>query len=361
MNHFYQPSQPGAVIAIRLHQKTIFKKGYGLADLSTGKPITADENFNIGSLTKQFTAYALLDLYYQGKFLLTDPIGKFFKLPPALASVRVSRLLSHSSGMPDHYGFTDTFKIKHATDKDVLAAVQLADSLYFPSGTHYRYSNTAYCLLGLLIEKLSGMSYLHYLQHQVFGPLDIRDATVFQYNHPIPRRVIGYDPGKDGNFLPADAEESIFFSTEADGGIYISMNNYMKWCMALESGKFSRTPMIRKAWQGQTEIDTARKLWYGCGWFILEPSGDPPAQKIIYHTGFNGGFRTVVLMIPSLEYCISIFSNRSDIDLEELVKHINQILSIPDNSFINSGPLESFNHSWPIFAPWKKTSSYSTS
>ena len=358
MNSYYKPTDPGAVIAITLNQITIFKKGYGLADLVTAKPITADDNFNIGSLTKQFTAFALLNLYYKGKCSLTDSIGKYFKLPPPLASIRISQLLNHSSGIPDHYGFTDTSKVKHATDKDVLAAIQRADTLYFSSGTRYRYSNTAYCLLGLLIEKLSGQTYPRYLQQSIFGPLGIQDATVFQYDKPIPARVTGYEPGRDGKFIRADAEESIFFSTEADGGIYISMNNYMKWCAAIESGEFSNSPMIRKAWQGQTEIDTAQALWYGCGWFIRQQTGSP---KVIYHTGSNGGFRTVVFMIPSRDYCVSIFSNRSGIDLEELVSRINQILAIPDNSFIKSGPLESFIHSWPIFAPCKETSLFSTS
>ena len=81
MNSLYQPASPGAVIAIKLHHKIIFKKGYGIADLNSQSPITADDNFNIGSLTKQFTAYALLDLFYKGKFSLNDSIGKFFKLP----------------------------------------------------------------------------------------------------------------------------------------------------------------------------------------------------------------------------------------------------------------------------------------
>jgi len=358
MNSYYKANDPGAVIAITLNQTTLFKKSYGLADLNSGKPISADENFNIGSLTKQFTAFALLDLFYKGKCSLSDSIGKYFKLPAGLSSVRISQLLSHCSGIPDHYAFTDTFKVKHATDRDVLAAVGKADTLYFPSGIRYRYSNTAYCLLGMLIEKLSGLSYPAYLQQIIFGPLGIRDATVFQYNKPIKARVTGYDRQPDGKFVRADADESIFFSTEADGGVYISMNNYLKWCAAIESGEFSRTPMIRKAWQGQTLVDTTRSLWYGCGWFIRLAAGSP---KAVYHTGFNGGFRTVVFMIPAQDYCISIFSNRSGIDLEELVARINNILAIADNSFIKSGPLESFIPRWPNFAPCKETSSFSTS
>jgi D-alanyl-D-alanine carboxypeptidase len=357
MNKYYKPTDPGAVIAITLNQVTLFKKSYGVADLSSNKPITADENFNIGSLTKQFTAFALLDLYYKGRCSLGDSIGKYFTLPAALSSVSISELLSHSSGIPDHYAFTDTFKVKHATDKDVLAAVQKSDTLYFPAGTRYRYSNTAYCLLGMLIEKLSGQSYPEYLQQIIFGPLGMSDCSVFQYNKPIHEKVTGYDQEAGGKFVRADSEESIFFSTEADGGIYLSMNNYLKWCYAIESGEFSGTPMIRKAWQGQTEIDTAKSLWYGFGWFIRQATGSP---KAIYHTGFNGGFRTVVFMIPAQDYCISIFSNRSGIDLEELVSKINNILSISDNYLIKSGPLESFIHSWPIFAPCKEINSFST-
>ncbi|MDP9041904.1 MAG: beta-lactamase family protein [Bacteroidota bacterium] len=358
MKSYYHPDQPGAVIAIEMHHRTIFKKSYGLADLATKKPVTPEANFNIGSLTKQFTAYAVLDLHNKGKFSLNDSIGKFFKLSAALTSIRISQLLSHCSGIPDHYSYVDTNKIKHATDKDVLAAIQRADSLYFPSGTHYRYSNTAYCLLGLLIEKISGKSYSDFLQQDIFGPLGIEGAAVFQINLPIFYRVTGYEFSKEGRFVKSDATESIFFSTEADGGIYISMNNYLKWCRAIESGSLASTPAMRKAWQQQTPVDSVRGLWYGNGWFIYKTKGAP---EIVYHTGFNGGFRAVTLMIPSIDYCISIFSNRGDIDLEELVSAINTILHIPYNSFIKSGPLESFIHCWPIFAPCKETSSFSTS
>jgi D-alanyl-D-alanine carboxypeptidase len=358
MNTYYQSGLPGAVISIVQNNKPVFIKGYGVANLSTGQPLGPDANFNIGSLTKQFTAFALLDLFYKGKFSLTDSIGKFLKLPMPIASIRISQLLNHSSGIPDHYAFVDTNWVKHATDRDVLTAMQRADTLYFSSGSRYRYSNTAYCLLGMLIEKISGISYGEYLQKNIFSPLDIRNALVFKVNQVIPDRVIGYDLSRQGKFIKSDAEESIFFSTEADGGIYISMNNYMKWCRAIESGKFSATQMMQRAWKEQTPVDSAHGLWYGNGWFIQSAT---VGQKIIYHTGFNGGFRTVVFMIPTRDYCISLFSNRSDIDLESIVSKINLILSIPDNSFIKSGPFESFIHSWPIFAPCKETSLFSTS
>ena len=95
----------------------------------------------------------------------------------------------------------------------------------------------------------------------------------FNSTSPFQNRVIGYDLSHRRKIRTrSDADESIFFSTEADGGLYISMNNYMKWCEAIESGKFSNTPMIRNAWQGQTLVDTLQELWYGCGWFIRQPT-----------------------------------------------------------------------------------------
>jgi len=354
----YQPQSPGAVVAITQHDKILFEKSYGLADLESRKPIQEHDNFNIGSLTKQFTAFAILDLCNSGRLNLNDSIGKYFHLPHALSSIRIRQLLNHSSGIPDHYGFTDTNTVKHATDKDVLTAIGKASQLYFKSGTHYRYSNTGYCLLGMLIEKISGQPYPDYLQRHIFSPLGLH-ATVFQYGKPIPSRVIGYEKTENGNFRKADAEESIFFSTEADGGIYISMDDYLTWCEAIVTGKFSRTAMIREAWKGHTLVDTLHSLWYGYGWFVQEPVA-PGSLKCVYHTGFNGGFETVVWIIPSLDYKISIFSNRMDMDLEDLVVQINHLLGIPDNSFIKSSSLESFIHSWPIFAPCKETSSFST-
>jgi len=91
MNAYYKPDQPGAVIAIEQNNKTLFRKGYGKSDLVSGSSITAEDNFNIGSLTKQFTAFAVLDLFYKGKFSRNDSIGKFLKLPHPVSSVGIFR------------------------------------------------------------------------------------------------------------------------------------------------------------------------------------------------------------------------------------------------------------------------------
>jgi len=364
MKHYFKGEEPGAVVAVRSRGKAIFEKSYGLADLGSGRKILDGDDFNIGSLTKQFTALAILQLIRKGKCTLKDTIGQYLKLPPGLASVSIEEMLDHSSGVPDHYTFTDTVGIRHATDQTVMEALQKADSLYFIPGTQYRYSNTAYCLLGLLIEKLSGMSYPAFLEQSVFNPLGMRSARVYQEGLFIPGRVTGYEKDSAGRFRKSDAEESIFFSTESDGGIYLSMPDYMRWTAALLSGKFAQS--VSPCWQPRTRVDLSKNLWYGFGWFVGE---NPGAPRVVYHTGFNGGFRTVVYMIPSENYCISIFANRNDVDLEDLVWQINSWLG-KAIAPAKSGPLESFTprksiffpdpfrNCWTIFAPCKKIPSY---
>ncbi len=323
----------------------------GLADLTGTEQVTDSSVFNIGSLTKQFTARMILNLVQDGKLFLTDPIGKYLsRLPAPVAALKISQLLSHCSGIPDHYGYTDTNKVKHAKDEDVLEAIRKADRLYFPAGTRFRYSNTAYCLLGMLIEKVSGWSYEIAISNHLYFPtthpgnLKLSSLSFLPASAVIGHRVHGYDKNKKGEWVSSDAPESIFFTTQADGGMLISMKDYMTWCRLAGSNynyETSRnvTPIIASAMTAHTIVDTASGLYYGYGWFVLPRKNE--SGPFFYHTGFNGGFRTSVLLIPSIGYRIAIFSASPQADLEDLVHQINLILGVDDKGFIRSGPLES--------------------
>ena len=358
MKTYYSSRLPGAVIGIQYHGKTIFIKGYGSADLSTNDPVTAATIFNIGSLTKQFTAYAVLKLVRLKKILLTDRLDHYFpSLPPSISKkITIQQLLSHCSGIPDHYGYTDTLQVRHATDKDVLTALEKADTLLFTPGTGYRYSNTAYCLLGLLIEKCSGTSYEQFVRQEIFNPLRMNNSSVFNISKRRNGVAKSYTShGKDG-FAELDADQSIFFSTEADGGMLTTIGDYLAWCHSLQAGYLDNS-VVAQQWTPHTVVDSLQGLAYGYGWFIAGEG----RNKSIYHTGSNGGFRTVCYMRPAENYAVAIFSNRDDIDLENIVMRINQFLNVGDNSFLKSLPLESFIHCWPIFAPCKETRLYSIS
>ncbi len=354
MQTVYPKEAPGAALMIVKDGRMLFSKAYGLANLSTGVANSSNSNFNIGSVTKQFTAFCILELAAKHKLSLEDSLLHFFPgFHPATGGIRVRQLLSHCSGIADHYGFTDTNKVKRATDKDVLEAIEKAGQVYFTPGTQYRYSNTAYCLLGMIIEKVSGQSYADYVRQHIFLPLQMTQSRVLQAGQAISKRSFGYEyDSSSKRFTKLDEKESIFFSTEADGGIYTSLNDYAKWMRFLENaGKAT----IKEARSPQFPVDSLQKLFYGFGWFVSDKARD----RAVYHSGSNGGFRAFVYTIPSKKYQLVIFSNRTGIDLEELVERLNKMAGITNNSFTKIEALVSFRECWPIFAPCKETPLFS--
>jgi D-alanyl-D-alanine carboxypeptidase len=331
MTSTYKSGYPGAAIAVIKDGRVVFQRGYGVADLESNMPITPSTNFNICSMTKQFTAYAILQLQHEGKLSLDDKLSRFFPdFTSKVASiVSVRQLLTHSSGIMEHYSYVDRARCKEFWDKDVLAALRSVDSVYFPAGSRYRYSNAAFCLLSLIIEKLTGQTYPAYICNHVFAPLNMVRSNVVQPDFKISDRSFGYECEKD-TFRIADAKESLFFSTMGDGGAYTSIDDYLRWITAIQQKRVLDPALVKEAQSGQFPIDTARNLSYGFGWFVAG-SGD---SKLVYHTGSNGGFRTMVLMKPSANYAVVIFSNRTGVDLEDLVREINRIYGIDDKAFV---------------------------
>jgi len=199
----------------------------------------------------------------------------------------------------------------------------------FPAGSRYRYSNAAFCILGQIIEQLSGESYPGYMVKHVFAPLNMTCSSVIQPDFRIAGRAFGYEC-EDGAFTIADAGQSLFFSTMGDGGVYTSLDDYLRWITAIQQKTVLDPALVNEAQSAQFPIDTARSLSYGFGWFVAG-SGD---AKLVYHTGSNGGFRTIVLMKPSAQYAVVIFSNRTGVDLEDLIRVINRIYGIDDRAFV---------------------------
>jgi len=153
----------------------------------------------------------------------------------------------------------------------------------------------------------------------------MQKTVIWNEKEKIENEAKGYEFDSVTNrFKKSGAEENIFFSTEGDGGIYTSVDDYLKWFTALQSGKIFRKEMISKARTSQFVIDKENHLSYGYGWFIDE--GFIPRK--VYHSGSNGGFRAYSFSIPEKNFLILIFSNRDDVDLEKLVKQVFNICSI---------------------------------
>jgi CubicO group peptidase (beta-lactamase class C family) len=290
MSSIFPKDRPGAAIAVLNNGKLVFKKGFGIADMNSKMPVKSSTNFNIGSMTKQFTAYGILKLASEKKLSLDDKIDKYFPdyNSKVAGKVTIRHLLTHSSGIIDHYGYVDRALFKEFWDSDVLNAIKSVDSVYFPTGSKYRYSNTAFCLLSLIIEHVSGYSYPDFIQEYIFKPLKMSNSGVIKPDFKISERAFGYKFEND-SFKISDARESLFFTTRGDGGIYTSVDDYLKWMGEFQNGKVINSSIIKEAQSAQFTINATRNLSYGYGWFVVG-SGD---NKIVYHTGSNGGFYNV--------------------------------------------------------------------
>jgi D-alanyl-D-alanine carboxypeptidase len=320
LSRTYNDTLPGISIAILQQGKTVFRKSYGIASITTRKKLSDSANFNICSLTKQFTAIAILQLEQKGLLSLKDKLSRFFPgMNKKIAEViTIQQLLTHTSGIPDHYSYINTTDMHHAHDSDVYNAIKSIDTTYFTPGTKFRYSNTGYCLLALIIEKVSGMRYNDYLVKNIFEPAGMKHTVVWNEHATISNEVTAYERDSMNNLVRSGAAEHIFFSTEGDGGIYTSVNDYIKWFDALQAGKVFNKVIVDKVRSIQFMIDKNKKVGYGFGWFVDE-QGD---QHKVYHSGDNGGFKTYSFSIPSLQYLVVIFSNRNDINVEQLVQQI---------------------------------------
>jgi len=325
LNTMFNNQQPGIAIGIVQNGKTIFTGGYGVKDITTKQAVQASTNFNIASLTKQFTAMAVLQLAQQGKLSLDDSPGKYL---PSLnkhvaGKITIRQLLTHSSGLIDHYGYVKSNGLQHAHNIDVFKAIENIDSTYFTPGTQFRYSNTAFCTLALIIEKVSGTTYNNYMQQHIFTPAGMGHTTIWNEQEKIHQPATGYTlDSATHNFIKSQAEEHVFFSTEGDGGVYTSIDDYIRWFNALQGGNIFNAAIVQQARSIEFAIDKNKQLGYGFGWFVDAGSG--PAKA--YHSGDNSGFRTFTFSIPGQNFLIVVFANRDDINIEELVQKIYSLL-----------------------------------
>ena len=289
----FRSHEPGAAVGIVKGGNLVFEKYYGLARLEDSTPVSPATNFNIGSVTKQFTAAAVLQLVERNEISLTDTLNKFFpELHPAIGkTVTIYHLLTHTSGIKEHYPYVDTKPGQHVFDLEVLDAVRKMDSLYFPPGTRYRYSNTAYCLLALIVEQVSSHKFRQYIKRNIFSPLDMTHSDVVNMEEHINNRAFGYayDSTKR-QFMPSDAKENAFFTTEGDGGIYTSLRDYVKWVNGLYNEKILQKSSVAEATQIQYLIDSIKQLGYGFGWFVENING----KRVVRHEGEWQGFTSFI-------------------------------------------------------------------
>jgi CubicO group peptidase (beta-lactamase class C family) len=273
-----------------------------MADLEAQEVATPSTNYRLASVTKQFTAAAILLLAEQGRLDLDDPAGRWLpSLPTLAARVTLRQLLTHSAGLVDYEDLIDEPAPRQLRDADVLELLKQENRHLFEPGTGYRYSNSGYALLALVVERASGLSFPDFLRQRIFEPLGMRQTLAFVAEGPaVPERAYGYTL-EDGSWRRDD--QSSTSAVLGDGGIYSSIDDLARWDAALYDDRLLSGPSRRLAFSPQVSTDDP-EVRYGFGWRI---TGDT-----LWHSGETVGFRNVIIRQPSRRLTVVLLSNRDD-------------------------------------------------
>lgn len=310
------PSKPGAsVVAIR-DGKVVARRAYGMADLERRTPAAAETDYRLASVSKQFTAMCIMLLAKDGKLQFDQAARTILpELPPAAAAVTIRQLLNHTSGLVDYEDLVPETRTAQLDDRDVLALLASKDSVYFPAGTAYRYSNSGYVLLGIIVARVSGMSFPQFLRTRIFGPLAMTASVAHvEGMDTVPHRAYGYSP-RGGGFEQTD--QSVTSATLGDGGIYTNIDDMARWDRALSDSTLVGAAVMTLATTPPT-LPQGAATQYGFGWFIDTYRG----EKRWRHTGETSGFRNAILRFPDKRLTIVILTNRSSGEPDAIAERI---------------------------------------
>lgn len=305
MTDYANPAGPGASVLVVRDGATVLERSYGMADVEAGIPATPRTNYRLASLTKQFTATAIMLLKEEGHLRYDDPISDYLpELPPTARGVTIRMLLTHTSGLWAYEDFVPDSQTTQVHDADVPALISHADSTYFTPGSAYRYSNTGYALLALIVERASGERFARFLHDRIFVPLRM-SATVAYENgvSTVANRAFGYTVDSGG---VRRTDQSSTSAVLGDGGIYTSIEDLAKWDAALDAHTLVHADDQRQAW---TSAVTTRGslVGYGFGWFV-DNGGNGLRLR---HHGETIGFTNAILKIPARRLTIVILTNRT--------------------------------------------------
>ena len=342
VNELFPEDEPAGAVLIMKEEKILFENYYGLSFLPNGTKIDMNSNFCIASISKQFTAVAILQLVSQGKVSLDEPLKTYFPeyTNPLWGKVKLRHLLSHCSGIPDERGYLNRSQKIYGDENLALEYLTNLTKLHFEPGSTYEYENPTFVLIGRLIERITNKTFVDYVQENIFTPAGMTNtAYIFQEKNACHAYEYDRDEGdseeSSGDRPPGphdwyeyDYGEETFFATRPDGGIYSNPRDFIKWEKALPSLlskdilSEAYKPQIKVSGSPWSDYQNRPGTYYGYGWFI------EPEKKCIYHTGDNGGFKNLAAKYPDKEAFVIVFSARADWDRYGLKTQIEEIFDL---------------------------------
>lgn len=299
---FNEKSDPGGVFLIAKNGKPIYQKAFGKANVELDVDLTPESVFQIGSMTKQFTAVAVLILEEQGKLQVNDPIAKYIADYPAGDKITIHHLLTHTSGIKD---FTKMKTLREIAQKEMTPKMMVDffknEPVDFAPGEKFDYNNSGYVVLGYLIELVSGETYEDFIKKYIFEKAGMSQSYYASDRQVISKRAYGYHKKEYGFVNKTVISFSVPFSS---GSLMSSLADMLKWQNALNKNVFLNAESTKKAFS-KYKLNNGEEFTYGYGWHIKELNGTPSRE----HGGSVFGFKSMGVYIPSEDIYVVGFSN----------------------------------------------------
>jgi len=301
----YKPNEPGAAVLVAKNGEVIYRKAFGLANMELEVAMRPEMVFEIGSMTKQFTAVSVLMLMEQGKLSLNDEITKYIPNYPVHGhKITIHHLLIHTSGIKSYTSMPEWFPIWRKDMKpEEMIDLFKNQPMDFAPGEKYLYNNSAYFMLGYIIEKASGMTYPQFLEENIFKPLQMNNTYYGSQTKIIHNRASGYQQ-KDGF---SNAEYLSLTQPYSAGSIMSTVDDLLKWQLAVRDNKLVKKETIQLAFTDYKTND-GKLIHYGYGWGLNEINGSPTIE----HSGGIFGYTTNGIWLPQEDVYVVMLSNRDD-------------------------------------------------
>jgi len=308
---------PGVSLAVVKDGRPLIVKGYGYANLEHQVPVKPETVFQSGSVGKQFTATAVMMLVEEGKIGLDEKISKYLgDVPETWANITIRHLLSHTSGMTDYPTDFD-FRRDYTEDEILKRAKEIP--VAFKPGEKWQYSNLGYVTLGVIIGKVTGKFYGEFFQERMFKPLGMTTSRIINEADLIPNRASGY------RLVNGEVKNQEWVSptvnTTADGSLYLTALDMIKWDEALMTGKLLKKTSFDEMWS-PIKLNDGTTHPYGFGWGIRSVNG----HRVIEHGGAWQGFKAHIARFPDNKLTVIVFANLAQTNQGKLANGVAGII-----------------------------------
>jgi D-alanyl-D-alanine carboxypeptidase len=295
---------PGLALEIIQHGQPTKIAGYGVANLEWHTAVTPETVFEIGSVTKQFTAAGILLLAQEGKLSVDDKLSRYMKdTPDSWTNITLRHLLTHTSGLRNYTGLDGFELTRHLTQAQFVRRIG-SEPLDFQPGAKWSYCNTGFNLLGYVIENVSGHGYWHFMQERIFGPLGMSSTTNRDPRNIIPSRASGYETDLAGHYVNRDYDLTDIFSA---GAIVSTVGDLAKWNASLDAHTLLTAVTEQEMWT-PVQLNNGTTHAYGFGWFLDPLQG----WQNIGHSGSTSGFSASLQRFPKDGLAVIVLSNSDE-------------------------------------------------